>query len=291
MSESPSPSTVPQQISLDQSDFVIDFLVHHRRILLCCFLIIQLAFLLPICFFPFEIVIDMGHVMFSVLKGDGEPFSNFTALESSLWGYNFYENLTLIGLYIVAQVLCLWGCGSVRISRGRLKKTRVSLTLFLLSAIMSVLTIIFFVLFQALIGNNSIEVLSPVGEVFGNDDFTIGFLVLLLSSWLFWLLIAVWYYRKSESHQALSRMIGVLLAGSWIEFSLALPIDIVSRPKQEDCPCAFSSWWALLFLVPIIMWMIGPALYLLYLREKSLSYSFPLRAKRVLAKKTVRESP
>src|SRR5262249_13917114 len=77
-----------------------------------------------------------------------------------------------------------------------------------------------------------------------------------------------------------------LLTGSWIEFSLALPLYINARDRS-DCPCAEGSFLTLICCVPVLFWSIGPALYIVYLRERQLSQEAPERPLGILIRKSV----
>jgi hypothetical protein len=77
------------------------------------------------------------------------------------------------------------------------------------------------------------------------------------------------------------------MATSWIEFSLALLLDISAR-NRESCYCAIGSYTTLLVSLPVLIWTIGPALYLLYLRERHFSLSQPSRVRMILRAKTRR---
>jgi hypothetical protein len=126
-----------------------------------------------------------------------------------------------------------------------------------------------------------------VGRVYETFD-PKAVLTVMLWSWVPWLLIGWRCVRSVDHHTALSRLLTILLAGSWIEFTVALPIDLAIRTRTKQCPCSSGSWFGLLLCVPILLWTVGPAIYLLYLRERRLSEKSPLRARRILAKKSWR---
>jgi hypothetical protein len=109
-------------------------------------------------------------------------------------------------------------------------------------------------------------------------------LTVIGASWLIWFIFGIWYYRGNANANVLSRLLAGIFTGSWIEFVLALGIDAASRDRS--CPCAPGSWWVLVFSVPILLWCVGPAIYLLYLHERNESESHPDRTWRILIGKT-----
>ncbi len=70
------------------------------------------------------------------------------------------------------------------------------------------------------------------------------------------------------------------------------PIDAEPILATEDGRLIrlVGSWIALVIVIPIIIWAFGPALYLLYLREKRLDEESPGRARRILARKSSRRT-
>ena len=111
---------------------------------------------------------------------------------------------------------------------------------------------------------------------------------ILIGSWIAWFVIIILSRGQGDHARTLSRPLSVLLAGSWIEFGVALPVELAKR--DEECPCVVGSWIALVIVIPIIIWAFGPALYLLYLREKRLDEESPGRARRILARKSSRRT-
>ena len=70
---------------------------------------------------------------------------------------------------------------------------------------------------------------------------------------------------------------------------LALAVEVAVRPRSDQCPCATGSYLTLIFVVPVMLWSIGPALYFLYLREKNMTLQHPGHARRILARKSKRD--
>jgi hypothetical protein len=88
----------------------------------------------------------------------------------------------------------------------------------------------------------------------------------LLIPWVAWFGV-LFYYWHARPEAFLRKYLKAMLLGSWVEFIVALAITISVR-QREGCFCAIGSWLTLVFIVPVIVWLIGPALYLFYLNEK-----------------------
>lgn len=121
---------------------------------------------------------------------------------------------------------------------------------------------------------------------FEDNDYILFGLIIV---WLVWIVLAAIVYQRHDHESVLRRLTNCLLAGSWIEFLVALPVDIAIRQRAESCPCATGSWAALLVSIPIIIFAFGPAMFLLYLREIELGRDSPRRATRILLHKSRRQ--
>jgi hypothetical protein len=111
----------------------------------------------------------------------------------------------------------------------------------------------------------------------------------VLVIWLLWFVAAMMLSGKSDQETVLRRLTTGLLAGSWVEFLVALPVDIAIRQRADSCPCATGSWLALMVAIPVMIFAFGPAMYLLYLREVELGRTEPRRAIRILLHKSRRQ--
>lgn len=181
--------------------------------------------------------------------------------------------------FLLLQAVFLWGGGRVRLRKRRVQYRRMMLSLFIFAGFMGLLSYGFLLTFLELINRSN-----PGGvleEYLGSF-----FWRMLMGTWLLWMAVGLAAVRSTSHHGALSRLVAVLLSGSWIEFTVALPVELATRPRTQDCPCASGSWLALLICVSVLLWAVGPALFLLYLREQRLSERDPRRSVRVLLAKS-----
>ena len=91
------------------------------------------------------------------------------------------------------------------------------------------------------------------------------FLLIHLFLWCFWSVIFCIYWRQSEHYTWVGRVIRGLIAGSVLELFVAVP---VYATRQEDCYCARGSYASLIFGATVLLWAFGPAVFLLFIREK-----------------------
>ena len=219
------------------------------------------------------------------LYGMDVLFSDFAAaIEVSVSGDPSNSNMGgihLIRLGVIAglcalQALFLFGGGKISVQPRSVRLYRMSASVIIFAALMALICVGFAACYLEL-ANIAIEwepnstILCSVGAV-----------------WLFWIGIGLVALRKTDQARGLSRLIICLLAGSWVEFAVALPINLVARDRHEDCPCASGSWFALLLCGPILFWSIGPAIFLLFLREKRACQRDPRHSRRILLERTVR---
>lgn len=91
------------------------------------------------------------------------------------------------------------------------------------------------------------------------------FFLIPLILWCFWGVIFCIYWRKSNYNTWLGRVVRGLIAGSVMEFFVAIPIYAKS---QESCFCARGSYAGLVFGGTVLLWAFGPGVFILFLKEK-----------------------
>ncbi len=210
--------------------------------------------------------------------------------ENLVAGEPLYVAIFLAGLLLI-QGLFLWGGGKLSVDgipSGRWRLVvPVAITATLLAALLAGLIVTGLEMMDRFEGEGSVressEFFSAFLEYFVYDY---GAFMILVPVWILWFVIGMYMLRRSDGGTALSRLTGVVLAGSWIEFLVALPVDIAVRQRAEDCPCAVGSWFALFIAIPIFLFAFGPGIVLLYLRELRLAKTHPTRAWFILLQKT-----
>lgn len=278
-------------------DPIDGILVRNRTLLICGYLVIVTAFLVMVSYFDILAITELPHSLFNMARGDSHPWASFPGRSASGHGY------VLIAAYVALQGALLWGLGKVYIDRRRTWRGRTLVAIVAISAMAGVLTLGALCLFAAgletswgrfsagnigfIFSSSSPQKfpLQSVDEFVQNEARTV-----ILGGWCLWLIVALIYCWPREPAFALARCIRAIIAGSWIEFSVALPVDIAAR-NQEKCPCAPASWWTLLAAMSVLIWSIGPALYLIYLRERALSRAAPGRAAAIVLRKSAILAP
>jgi hypothetical protein len=74
------------------------------------------------------------------------------------------------------------------------------------------------------------------------------------------------------------RLLELVFAGSWAEFVIAASVHLViyrTRDEHSTCRCYLGTWLALCFSLPLLIWSIGPAVVLLYVREYMMTKQAP----------------
>ena len=92
------------------------------------------------------------------------------------------------------------------------------------------------------------------------------FLLIPLFLWCFWSVVFCIYMRQSDHYTWVGRIIRGLIAGSVLELFVAIPIYAT---RQEECYCARGSYAGLIFGTTVLLWAFGPAVFLLFIREKN----------------------
>lgn len=93
------------------------------------------------------------------------------------------------------------------------------------------------------------------------------YLVLLIPVllWIFWSVIFVVYLRQGDHYNWAGKIIRGLITGSVLELFVAVPIYTT---RQDECYCARGSYAGLVFGGTVLLWAFGPAIFLLFIREK-----------------------
>ncbi len=253
---------------------LIDALAKKRHLLLALYALVFTAYLTSAGLFNPFIIADICYNLVQVLRGveDEWVWAIELDIEFEIW------KVLVPAAFVALQVGFLWGGGRIRIGGGRVRFRKVAVSIVIISGLAALLTFSAFALIIEF-GNLDEDIIFETDFIFPG---------ILIGSWIAWFVIITLSRGQGDHAQTLARPLSVLLAGSWIEFGVALPVELAKR--DEECPCAVGSWIALVTVIPIIIWSFGPALYLLYLREKRLDEESPGRARRILARKSSRRT-
>jgi hypothetical protein len=194
-----------------------------------------------------------------------------------------WEDWTWVAVFVATQAAFLWSGGKLRIGTPSPKPYRFAVSAAIFSLAMSIL--VAGLVLAMLEGVDRMDVRSRPED---SADLGKFILALLIGNWTIWLPIAWFAFRGVDRPTGLSRLSALLLAGSWIEVAVALPIELVARGRHDNCPCASGSWIGLAVGGPLLLWSLGPAVYLLYRRERALNVQKPGHARRLLARRSTK---
>jgi len=256
---------------------LVDQLVRHRHALLALYVLLIGGAVFLLATVGMDAGITVSHGVFRFLRGDDDPWSVVTRD----WKVEpVYYVAAIASIFFALQAGFLWGGGRIVIGRTGVRWYRIVVSTVIIASLATLLTFAVILLFMQFLLTDEIDkALNAVGAA--------ALISILAAAWLVWLIIALVQYRDRDQIGALARLSGALIAGSWVEFALALPIDIAVRARHESCPCVTGSWLALLIVIPVMIWSFGPALYLLYLRERALAGADPGRPRRILRRKSL----
>jgi hypothetical protein len=92
--------------------------------------------------------------------------------------------------------------------------------------------------------------------------------VAMLLLWALWAGVFHHLWRNLDHRTALSRTTRALLAGTFLELLVAGPIHAWAMRKDDDCYCARGSYTGLVFGGTVLIWLFGPGVALLAMRER-----------------------
>jgi hypothetical protein len=86
-------------------------------------------------------------------------------------------------------------------------------------------------------------------------------------SWAFWGVVLFLYTLRVDRYRVLRRIVGTVLAGSLVEVLVAAPVHIVVS-RRPGFFVGIQTLVALFAGLHVMLWAMGPAVILLFLREK-----------------------
>ena len=93
-------------------------------------------------------------------------------------------------------------------------------------------------------------------------------LACLLGSWVLWSLAIGIFMRRGQPLDRLSRLVGILFAGSLLEVVLILPLEAMVR-RRADCYCTTGSFQGLIGGWLAALWLLGPMAAMVLFRRRS----------------------
>ena len=98
-------------------------------------------------------------------------------------------------------------------------------------------------------------------------------LLALAVSWGVWTAVFFAYWRQGDRMTQYRRMLRGLLAGSILELLVSAPVHVLalrsSDGREDNCYCTRGSYTGLVFGGTVLLWVFGPGIVLLFLREKA----------------------
>jgi hypothetical protein len=92
--------------------------------------------------------------------------------------------------------------------------------------------------------------------------------VAMLLLWVLWAAAFHHLWRNLDHRTAVSRTTRALLAGTVLEVVVAGPVHAWVLRKDDECHCARGSYTGLVFGVTVLVWLFGPGVVLLAMRER-----------------------
>jgi hypothetical protein len=100
-----------------------------------------------------------------------------------------------------------------------------------------------------------------------SESWHVVYLPLFGLSWVFWGVVLFVYTRRTDRYRTLCRVIGTVFAGSLVELLVAAPMHMVVS-RRPGCFVGFQTAGAVFAGLYVMLWSMGPAIILLFLREK-----------------------
>lgn len=95
----------------------------------------------------------------------------------------------------------------------------------------------------------------------------VGVWTAMLLVWGIWAWVFFVYCRQGDRYQQMGKVVRELVAGSFLEVFLAVPVHIWAT-RQRDCHCCRGTYTTLVFAGAVLLWAFGPGIVLLYKHEE-----------------------
>lgn len=93
------------------------------------------------------------------------------------------------------------------------------------------------------------------------------FLVGSILTWGLWIVIFGTYWRRGDRYSQLTAMLRWLIAGSFLEAFVAVPVHVWAV-RQRECYCTRGTYTTLVCAGTVLLWAFGPGIILLYMFER-----------------------
>jgi hypothetical protein len=284
-------------------------LYRHPRVTIALYAVVVVAFLGFLIQAGATWLALLGPTAAELARGEataprpGDKPGSFTAMLVMVFlegdAHRRWLHIALAVVFLAGQFLVIAGLGCVRLPRARSEKPTVAASIVFVSLMVALVTVGALLTVLEAVGVLSLidkedlvesQVLETPGEPWAWLYLTplglrwLGGLI--LAGWAMWGVVALAAWRRTGGGSVLERMVAGVLVGSWVEFVAALAVEIGARDRGDECPCDNGSWLALTLATPVMIWAIGPAMFMVYQRERSLVARDPSHARRVLREKT-----
>lgn len=229
----------------------------------------------------------MGTLLAAVLAMDwpagGFGFGSFLSLIERWTGNPEYwvSMAILVTVLVGSQVVFLFPVMPLRVRAGRPRSLRYSIMLASLCAAMLTVGLAMGLasLVQLIggwldaasvplyIGAYAIVVEGFTEESLKEPGFIIA-VACFVVSWILWSILIMKFMRRGQPLDRMTRLTGLLFAGTLIELILILPLEAMVR-RRADCVCQTGSFQSLLGGFVAALWLLGPVAFLILLRRRS----------------------
>ena len=92
-------------------------------------------------------------------------------------------------------------------------------------------------------------------------------LIIILGIWTFWSAVLLVFCKGIWADRLLGRVVGLLIAGTILEFLIVLPLDIMVR-RRTNCFCYTGTMFALCIATMGTLWLAGPGIVIALMSKK-----------------------
>lgn len=89
----------------------------------------------------------------------------------------------------------------------------------------------------------------------------------MLILWAVWAVVFFAYFKQGDHYTKFGKIIRGLVAGSFLEIVIAIPVHIWAA-RQRECYCCRGTYTTLIVAGTVLFWAFGPGIILLFMREK-----------------------
>lgn len=177
-------------------------------------------------------------------------------------GFDEWFWVIIAAVMLISQGLFIFGSGTIQLCHP-IRRRRLWMPVFVAASMLTLLLTALMAALSELFDDSLSKLFSGMN---GNIVFT-AFCMLLICNWLFWGVLLWTYAKRWQRMKTLSRLTGLIFAGSLAELLACVPSHIIVS-KRPGCLVGLMTMMGICAGIYVMIFSFGPGIVLLFLRPR-----------------------